>query len=101
LNSITAGELKVRLDAHDDIILIDVREPYEHEDFNIGGILMPMETIPENITSIPKDKTVVMYCAKGIRSGIVIQRLEAQYGYTNLLNLTGGMYGWKKENGSI
>ena len=91
----------MRLDAHDDIILIDVREPYEHEDFNIGGVLMPMQTVFENIPAIPKDKPVVMYCAKGIRSGIIIQRLEAQYGYTNLLNLTGGMYAWKNENGSI
>jgi rhodanese-related sulfurtransferase len=99
LNSITADELKMRLDVDDDILLIDVREPYEHEDFNIGGILMPMETILENITSIPKDKAVVMYCAKGIRSGIIIQRLEAQYGYTNLLNLTGGMYAWKNTFG--
>lgn len=95
MNSITAGELNARLNEGDDIVLIDVREPYEHEDFNIGGLLMPMETIFESIADIPKNKTVVMYCAKGIRSGIVIQRLEAQYGYTNLLNLTGGMYGWK------
>ena len=99
MNSITTAELKVRLDAREDLLLIDVREPYEHEDFNIGGMLMPMETVFENIPAIPTDKPVVMYCAKGIRSGIVIQRLEAQYGYTNLLNLTGGMYGWKKETG--
>jgi rhodanese-related sulfurtransferase len=41
----------------------------------------------------------VLYCAKGIRSAMVIQRLEEKYGYTNLVNLSGGMYAWRKATG--
>jgi rhodanese-related sulfurtransferase len=95
MNSITPIELKEKLSNNEDLILIDVREEFEHADFNIGGTLIPMNTVFENIDDIPKDKTVVLYCAKGIRSAMVIQRLEEKFGYTNLINLSGGMYGWR------
>jgi adenylyltransferase/sulfurtransferase len=97
--SITATELKEKLAAKADIVLIDVREPFEHEDYNIGGTLIPMNTLMEQIEKIPTNKTVVLYCAKGIRSTIVIQRLEEKYGYSNLINLSGGMGAWKKLTG--
>ncbi len=99
MNSISALDLKEKLDNDEAIVLIDVRESFEHNDFNIGGMLMPMNTLFEQIENIPKDKPVVLYCAKGIRSAIVIQRLEEKYGYTNLINLSGGMYAWRKATG--
>jgi rhodanese-related sulfurtransferase len=95
MNSITPTALQEKLTNKDDFVLIDVREDFEHNDFNIGGTLIPMNTVFENIDAIPKDKYVVLYCAKGIRSALVIQRLEEKYGYTNLINLSGGMYGWR------
>jgi rhodanese-related sulfurtransferase len=99
MNSITPLHLKEKLTNNEAIVLIDVREEYEHTDFNIGGTLIPMNTVFEQIEKIPKDKAVVLYCAKGIRSAMVIQRLEEKYGYTNLINLSGGMYAWKKATG--
>jgi rhodanese-related sulfurtransferase len=99
MNSITPLDLKEKLDNKEEIVLIDVREEFEHNDFNIGGTLIPMNAVFEQIEKIPKDKTVVLYCAKGIRSAMVIQRLEEKYGYNNLVNLTGGMYAWRKETG--
>ena len=95
MNSIDAIPLKEKLDANEDIFLLDVREEFEHNDFNIGGELIPMNTVLEYTDRIPKDKPVIVYCAKGIRSGIVIQRLEEKYGYKNLLNLEGGIFAWK------
>ena len=97
MTSITAIELKKSIAAKEDFLLIDVREDFEHELFNIGGILIPMGTILQNIQKIPTDKRVIFYCEKGIRSVIVIQRLEEGYGYTNLVNLTGGMKAWRSE----
>ena len=97
LKSITAAELQQRIKADEQLMLIDVREDFEHDHFNIGGMLIPMGTILENIQSIPTNKPVVMYCEKGIRSVIVIQKLEEKFGYTNLVNLTGGMKAWKNE----
>ena len=99
MNSITPSDLKDRIDSKDELVLIDVREEFENADFNIGGMLIPMSTVFEQIEKIPKDKTVVLYCAKGVRSAMVIQRLEEKYGYTNLINLSGGMYAWRKVTG--
>ncbi len=99
MNSITPLHLKERLTNNEAVVLIDVREEYEHTDFNIGGTLIPMNTVFEQIEKIPKNKPVVLYCAKGIRSAMVIQRLEEKYGYNNLINLTGGMNAWRKETG--
>jgi rhodanese-related sulfurtransferase len=100
MNSITPIDLKEKLDNNEAIFLIDVREPFEHIDYNIGGLLIPMNTIFEQIENIQKDKPVVLYCAKGVRSSIVIQRLEDKFNFKNLINLTGGMYNWRKEFGA-
>ncbi|MEO8769550.1 MAG: rhodanese-like domain-containing protein [Ferruginibacter sp.] len=94
--SITANELRNKIANKEDIVIIDVREPYEHEAFNIGGTLIPLNSIFENIALITKEKPVVIYCQKGIRSQLAIQRLQQKFNYTNLINLSGGMDGWMK-----
>jgi rhodanese-related sulfurtransferase len=95
MQTISADQLREKIAAKDDIILIDVREDYEHEEFNIGGFLIPLGDIIKHAALIPKDKTVVVYCRKGIRSQIAIQRLEARFGFANLVNLSGGIEKWK------
>ena len=96
MTSIDASTLQQKIHAGEDLILIDVREPFEHEIFNIGGLLIPLNTIFENLHQIDRDKPVILYCQKGIRSQIAIQRLEQKFNYTNLVNLSGGMEAWKK-----
>ena len=96
MHSIDVIALQEKIHNKEDFVLIDVREPQEHENFNIGGILIPMNTVFQNLHIIPKDKTVILYCQKGIRSGLVIQRLQQKYLYTNLLNLSGGIDKWLK-----
>lgn len=81
-------------------VLIDVRELYEHEAFNIGGQLIPMGELFDRLDEIPTNKQVVLYCQKGIRSVIAIQRLQQRSGFNNLINLTGGMDNWKRQVGS-
>ncbi len=93
MNSIHAESLQKKLQAGEDILLIDVREPWERALFNIGGISIPMNDIPAHINDIPRDKPVVFYCEKGIRSMIVIQRLAEKFGFDNLVNLSGGVSG--------
>ncbi|HET9056114.1 MAG TPA: rhodanese-like domain-containing protein [Chitinophagaceae bacterium] len=90
-------ELKNRLFSKEDILLMDVRELHEHEAFNIGGVLIPLSEIMDRISEIPLNKKVVLYCQMGIRSQIAIQRLQDKYGFTNLINLKGGIEAWKKE----
>jgi rhodanese-related sulfurtransferase len=99
MNSITAIALKEKMDRAEDFQLIDVREPYEHEEFNIGGELIPLNAITQHIDTIATDKPVVLYCRKGIRSQIAIQRLQEKYPFNNLLNLIGGTEAWRKQFG--
>ncbi|MDQ6813422.1 MAG: rhodanese-like domain-containing protein [Bacteroidota bacterium] len=92
----TAQELKAKLARHDEIFLIDVREKFEHEEFNIGGMHVPLDEIMSNSENIPTDEQVVVYCHRGIRSQIAIQRLEERFGFNNLINLQGGLEKWEE-----
>jgi rhodanese-related sulfurtransferase len=94
MKQISPPELKKKIDREADILLIDIREDWERDAFNIGGLHIPMADIPARLSEIPKDKEVVLYCEKGIRSTIAIQRLET-LGFENLVNLSGGMSAWK------
>lgn len=96
MRQLTPAQLKERAAANNDFVLIDVREAWEHEAFNIGGLLIPMGEIASRLQEIPRERDVVLYCEKGIRSVIAIQRLEAA-GFNNLINLSGGMKAWREQ----
>lgn len=95
MNQLTSNQLKTWIADNRDFLLVDVREVWEHTAFNIGGLLLPMSELPGRLSELPKDKEVVLYCEKGIRSVLAIQRLEGM-GYHNLINLSGGMKAWKE-----
>lgn len=79
---------------HNRIVLLDVREPSERAAFHIGGLHIPLSEVISQAAQIPRDCPVVVYCRKGIRSQIAIQKLEARFGYTNLVNLKNGIADW-------
>ena len=68
MNVISAEELREKINNKEEVLLIDVRESFERTQYHIGGVHIPMNNIFENINIIPKDKSVVIYCQKGIRS---------------------------------
>ena len=78
-------------------VVIDVREPYEYAIAHMDGILIPVESVPERLHEIPKDRSVVVHCRSGIRSARIIRMLEDEHGYTNLLNLRGGILAWQED----
>mgnify|MGYP003461701974 CR=1 FL=1 len=90
MNSITAIELKHKIDNAEDFQLIDVREIQEFEIANIGGELIPLNSILENQHKISKTKQVIVHCKSGVRSAKAIEQLQ-QNGFSNLYNLKGGM----------
>jgi rhodanese-related sulfurtransferase len=96
VNSITVTDLKQLMDSQAAFQLIDTRESYEHEAFNIGGTLLPLAHITKHLDAIEKAIPVVLYCRVGMRSQIAIQRLQEKYPFQNLYNLTGGIEAWKK-----
>jgi adenylyltransferase/sulfurtransferase len=94
--SISPLALQQKLSNQEAIQLIDVRELFERNEFNIGGIHIPLQDIFEQSSLIQHDIPVVLYCQKGIRSHIAIQRLQERYNFNNLINLEGGMNAWRK-----
>jgi len=102
MTTITAEEIKARLDAGEAINLVDVREPAEHAEFNIGGTLLPLGKIQtmqtEDIDDL-KTVEVICYCRSGARSTQACMMLET-FGFTNVKNLAGGMLGWQEKFGS-
>lgn len=96
MQSITVEQLKARLDAGETIHLLDVREPFEHENFNIGGVLLPLAKIMRLDTEAVddwKDEEVICYCRSGNRSGQACLMLQSA-GFANVKNLAGGMNAW-------
>jgi rhodanese-related sulfurtransferase len=96
MQEITVQELKEKLDSGEDFQLIDVREDFEYETSNIGGVLIPLGGILIEADKISKDKPVVVMCRSGKRSAAAIMQLE-QLAYTNLSNLQGGILAWAAE----
>lgn len=99
MKEITVAELKDKLSKREPIVLIDVREPFEHEDFNIGGILIPLADIPYSAERIKElgENLLVLYCKSGNRSIMAQKLLAMQHGITNTVNLKGGITAWKDE----
>lgn len=98
MNTITAEEVKARLDAGEKLNIIDVREPVENADFNIGGLLLPLGKVQtmqvEDIEDL-KDEEVIVYCRSGNRSGQACMILDT-LGFKNTKNLVGGMLNWRE-----
>jgi len=99
MNTINPEELKKRLDAGDSVHLVDVREPSEHAEFNIGGLLYPLGKIRElDLAGLEpmKDDEIILYCRSGNRSGQACLMLESM-GYRKVVNLSGGMLAWREK----
>ncbi|HTS44091.1 MAG TPA: rhodanese-like domain-containing protein [Puia sp.] len=99
MQNITVDELKKRMDAGEALQLLDVREPGEHNDFNIGGLLFPLGKIQSmEVADIEdwKGKEVICYCRSGNRSGQACLILD-MLGFKNTKNLTGGMLAWREK----
>ena len=98
MQQISPDQLRTWMAEGKEFGLIDVREAFEHEHFSIGGDLIPLGDLMRSKEQIQRDVPVVLYCEKGIRSVIAIQRLEAA-GLGNLINLEGGMKAWRSSMG--
>jgi len=91
---ITVAELKKQLDSGEKLLLIDVREPWEHQICRIEGAkLIPMRTIPANFQSLDVEETVICYCHHGQRSLDVAVWLRGQ-GVESAKSLAGGIERW-------
>jgi len=103
MQNITNDELKARLAAGEQLNLIDVREPHENAEFNIGGILYPLGKIKSmNVEELEdlKNEEVICYCRSGNRSGQACLILDT-LGFKDTKNLVGGMLAWTEKFGTV
>ncbi|MFI4963160.1 MAG: rhodanese-like domain-containing protein [Legionellales bacterium] len=101
MKNITVEELKKRLDAGEQLHIIDVREPSEYADYNIGGTLFPLgKVLSMQLEDLDewKNEELIVHCKAGGRSIQACMVLE-QVGFTNVVNLVGGTIAWKQKFG--
>ncbi len=92
-------ELKARLDAGDVPVLVDVREPHERDIADLpdhGQVLIPTGDFIDRFSELERDRDLVIYCRSGSRSAWAAAIL-LQSGYERVLNLRGGILGWRSE----
>jgi rhodanese-related sulfurtransferase len=98
MNTISVEDLKKKMDQGESFHLIDVREPAEHAQFNIGGTLIPLGRIQsmqiEELEEL-RDEEIILYCRSGNRSGQACLILD-MLGFRNTNNLAGGMLAWQE-----
>jgi len=90
---IQVEELKRRLDAGEDIFVLDVREPHEYQICNIGGYLIPLNDLPKRVNELDSSREIVAHCKMGGRSAKAVQFLR-QAGFQKIYNLRGGITAW-------
>lgn len=98
MQQITATELKTRIDAGEDIQLIDVRQPDEYAFAKIEGAkLIPLGEIISRMNEIDAARQTVIHCKMGGRSARAIEALQHHGFAGNLFNLAGGITAWSND----
>lgn len=93
---ISVSQLKSRLEKGEDLFLLDVREPFEHEIANLGGLLIPLGDLPARLHEIDKGRDIIVYCHHGNRSRNTTEFLQGQ-GFRSVTNLAGGIDAWSMD----
>ena len=96
MKTITVDELKQKIDRGEKVNLVDVREPQEYAEVNIGGRLVPLgkvQTMQVEELEDWKDEEVIVYCRSGRRSMLACLVLD-QMGFKDTYNLEGGILAW-------
>lgn len=98
---ISVEELKSRREKGENILVVDVREPYEYEEFNIGGTLIPLGELQSRLHDLDDhmDDEIVVHCRSGARS-MAAQDYMKKMGFEHVRNLTGGVLAWLDKFGS-
>ena len=94
---LTVEEVKARLDAGEPLLLVDVREPSERDIAHIEGAHpLPESQFAAHMEQLPRDRPVVLFCRKGIRSAELVAQLRAA-GWRNVYNMVGGIDAWAQK----
>jgi len=96
MEDITIDELKARMEQGEALHIVDVREEYEFDEFNIGAQLIPLGELADRLDEIEdvKDVELIVHCRSEARSGRAKEYLESE-GFSKVRNLIGGMLAWQ------
>jgi sulfur-carrier protein adenylyltransferase/sulfurtransferase len=93
---LSVKDLKRRMDAGENLFVLDVREPFEYKIANIGGMLIPQGEVPQRLAEIDRDREIIVQCKSGGRSQRIAEFLK-QSGYPRVANLSGGILAWSEQ----
>ena len=93
---LSVKDLKKRVDAGEDLFVLDVREPFEYQIANIGGTLIPQNDVPARLGEIDRNREIIVQCKSGGRSQKIAEFLK-QAGYPRVVNLAGGILAWSDQ----
>jgi adenylyltransferase/sulfurtransferase len=101
ITEISPEQLKARLDNGDDVLVVDLRQPWEYQAGHIpGAVNIFLQQIPSRTGELPKDKSIVLQCWHGFTSldaaGFLVQN---GWSADNIVSLSGGMAGWVQTHG--
>jgi rhodanese-related sulfurtransferase len=98
MQDITVEELKQKIDNKEDILVIDVREQWEYDEFNIGAVLIPLGTLAGSIDEYEEwtNKEVIVHCKSGMRSAAA-KAFMVKQGFQQVRNLLGGVVAWQNK----
>ena len=86
------------MDQEKPLLIVDLREPDEFEEFHIeGSINIPKPVFSDNIHRIPRDRPVYIICKYGQKSEAINSMLRQEHHYRNIYSVLGGLYDWVKE----
>ena len=91
--AISVEDLKRKLDAKADILVLDVREPHEYQICNLKGYLIPVGDLPKRVNELDSSREIIAHCRSGVRSAKAVNFLRRS-GFKKVYNLTGGILAW-------
>lgn len=96
LANLSEGEIKQKLKRPKDVVLIDVRQPYEYKAKHLpGAINIPISHLKKKNKLIPENKEIILYCQTGIRSKNAARMIKKKHKVSSISHLKGGLYEWE------
>ncbi|MES2218019.1 MAG: rhodanese-like domain-containing protein [Pseudomonadota bacterium] len=93
---ISVQELQALRAANADFMILDVRDPWEYQERNLGGHLIPLKELPDRLNELDKNQQIIVHCQMGGRSSRATAFLLEQ-GFKKVFNLRGGIQAWAME----
>ena len=97
MHEIAPSELKKMIEENANIQIIDIRDDYLFEDFNLGGTNIPLEKVLQDYKMIDTSKKNIFVCNSGKRSAAIIRALKVKHQLNNIFSLKGGLENYIEE----